>query len=348
MRQDGVTRRRRRLGAQIALPFSSLVILFLGWGALWLYGRQQAATIMDAWIGREESRGRSWTCPSREITGFPLSIRITCTRPTFNGMLGRDQVQASVEHLQAQTLVYEPNIIEVTSTGPLALRMGDQSPVSIDWAALEVTIRSLAADRFRVSLTMDKPEVDAEGSTSRADRVEFRVGPTAGRPIEQKAYDVWLTLENGRIPALDALTRDQTPLALDEKGVLTQVDSTRAGSSQELMETWRRAGGRLTLSKLNMVKGGLNIDAQGDIGLDDQHRIAGRLAAALSGYETLAAQLGVPLSAVSVGGVLAQLLSRAPASDPPKQGAVNVPILFVEGRMLVGPFKTGWRLTPLY
>lgn len=303
---------------------------------------------MDAWIGKEEARGRSWACPNREITGFPLSIRIACTRPTFNGTLGNNQVQASVEHLQAQTLVYQPNIIEVTSTGPLAVQMGDEPPVSIGWSALEVTIRSLAADRFRLSMTVDKPELDAADGTSRADHIEFRVVPTAGRPVEEQAYDVWLTLENGRIPVLDALTRDQSPLAVDEKGVLTHLDSKRAGSSQELMEAWRQAGGRLMLSRLKMVKGALDIDAQGDLGLDDQHRLAGRLRAALSGYEALAAELGVPISAISVGGALAQLLSHAPAADAPKQGGVNVPVVFAEGRMFVGPFKTGWRLTPLY
>lgn len=353
MTHDVVVRMRGRTRPRVALPLGSMLILVLGWIALWLFGRHEAAKEMDAWIGSEEAQGRSWTCPDREIAGFPLRIRIACTSPTFRGKLGGAIVEASLTDFQAETLIYQPNAVEASATGPLTVHEQDGGPdTRLAWSALNVTFRGLAADRKRAALVIDGPDLKLpDGTGGRADRIDIRIAPAAGRRPDENAYDVWLTLGNGLIPALDTLTGTQEPLAVEEKGVLTRLDPTRVAPWQDLAETWRQAGGAFELAMLKISKGRLNIDAQGSLGLDDAHRPAGRLKAAMSGYETLAAQLGIPLRAVSVGGVLAQLLNRNGAVPPPGEpggSGVNLPVVFADGRVLIGPFKTGLRLPPLY
>ena len=353
MTHDVVLRTRRRARPRIALPLCSLLILVLGWAALWLLGRHEAAAVMDAWIGTEAARGRVWTCPDREIAGFPFRIRIACTNPTFAGKLGADSVVASLSGLRAETWIYQPNAVEASATGPLTLHKQDGGPdTTLAWAALNVTVRGLAGDRKRAALVVDGADLKApNGADGRADRVDLRFGPAVGRPLEEGAYEVWLTLGNGLIPALDAFTGTQDPLALDEKGVLTRVDLTRIAPWQDLVERWREAGGTFDLSTLKIVKGGLHVDAQGSLGVDDGHRLAGRLSAAMSGYEALAARLGVPVSAVSVGGALAHLLNRDSAALPPGEPngtRVKLPVILSNGRVLIGPVKTGLRLPALY
>lgn len=260
-------------------------------------------------------------------------------------------MEVSVSGLAAEALVYQPNTVEVALTGPLSVRRENSPEITLDWTAMNVTLRALTADRGRAAVTVIEPRLASPDGVSRADRLDIRVGPTGGRPMEENAYDVWLTVEGGLVPALNTLTRDQEPVAVEEKGVLTHVDPTRLTSWQDMAENWREAGGHFEISVLRIDKGRLHVDARGNLGLDDQHRPAGRLDAGLAGYETLATQLGVPLPAVSVGGVLAELLTRgksAPPSNGRAVGSLNLPVVLVDGRLMLGPFKTGWRLAPLY
>ena len=352
MTEDAVLGRRRRRRPWISLPLSSVLILVLGWAALWLFARHEAAKVMDTWIGLQAERGQTWTCPGREIGGFPFRIRISCARPTFRGKLGRDAIRATLPAFRAETFLYQPNAVEASAEGPLTVhRQNGESDTTLSWSALHLTLRGLTAARRRAALTIEAPELkQSDRQGSRADRLEVHVGPAAGKPPEESDYDVWLTLTDARVPELDPLTGNGDPASLDEKGVLKHFDPTGLAPWQELVEEWREAGGAFDLSSLKLSKGPLRIDAQGNLGLDDGHRLAGRLKATLAGYEPLALQLGIPLPALSVGGALANLLTRNPSA--PSGGSdgsgITLPIVLTDGRVIIGPVKTGLRLPPLY
>ena len=113
------------------------------------------------------------------------------------------------------------------------------------------------------------------------------------------------------------------------------------------VERWRRSGGRLDVANVTLTKGPLSLAAAGTLGLDELHRVRGRLDADLGGFEPLARRFGVPLQAVAVGGLLAGLLGPQPAPAGPP-GGVKLPIALADGSVSVGPFKTGLRLPPLY
>lgn len=352
MTQGVVLRRRRRASPWLAMPLISILILTLGWSSLWMFGRREAARIMEAWISGEAGHGRLWSCPNREITGFPLTIHVSCRNPTYKGSIGRDVVQASFAGLDAETFIYQPSQVDLSATGPLTVHdeSGGGADTILAWSGLHMTFRGLVADRRRASLLLDGAELTLpDGSTSRADRLDVRLGPAPGRPAEEDAYEVLLTLDNGQIPALDALTGTGDSLAVEEKGVLTDLAIARFASWQELAERWRVAGGTLELAALSLAKGDLHADAQGSLRIDDAHRPAGKLIATMSGYKSLAARLGIPLQAISVGGAIAQLLNRGAPGPATQDGAgVSLPIVLADGRVLVGPFKTALRLAPLY
>ena len=95
-------------------------------------------------------------------------------------------------------------------------------------------------------------------------------------------------------------------------------------------------------------KGDLKAEASGAVGLDDQHRLAGRLQAGLSGFGPLAEKLGIPLRAVEVGGLMAKLLNGSPLGAPADAGNVALPIILAGGNLSIGPVRTPVRLRPLY
>ena len=348
-----ILRSRRRATPWLALPILSLLILSLGWSALWLFARREAAGVMDAWLASEAAHARVWSCPERSITGFPLRIEISCRQPTFRGRAGGETIDGTAASLRATAALYQPNAIDVTAAGPLTLHGKDGgTQATLSWHGLMIGLRLLPGNRVRAALEIDAPAlVGPEPWAGHADRFEFRLGPATGRPADEHAYDVWLTLADGTVPSLNAVTGADDPLTIDEKGILTRFDPSSLDRWQDAAETWRQAGGVYDVSSLTFAQANLRIDAKGQLGLDDAHRLAGRLQATMSGYEDLAARLGLSLRAVTMGSVLANLLSpkgNAPAAAASDRPSITLPIAFGDGHLMIGPLRTALRLDPLY
>ncbi len=345
-----VLRTGRRRRPWLSLCLLSLTILVLGWSALWLFARYEAARRMDQWMAAEAARGRDWSCPNRTIAGFPLDLRISCTRPTFSGKVGGVQLTATLGALDAEVVLYQPKAVEAWMRGPLTLSREGKGDIAANWAALLIETRLLSDDRARVALVADDiSATDADGRTNRVRHAELRVAPAPSRPAADQAYAVWLDLFDAACPALDDVLGTSDPLSVEQKGVVTAVQDTAFEPWPRLLEQWRQGGGVFDLDTLKLTKGDLKAEAQGVLKLDAEHRLSGRLQTAISGYEGVAARLGLPLHAVSVGGALAGLLGRK-AAEPGKSmiGAIPLPVILADGRVSIGPFKTPVRLNSLY
>ena len=340
--------RRRR--PWLSLCLLSLTILVLGWSALWLFARYEAASRMDQWMTAEAAHGRGWSCPNRTISGFPLDLRISCIRPAFSGKVGGVRLTATFGALDAEVVLYQPRAVDAWVRGPLMISREGEGDVTANWAALLVETRLLSDGRARAALVADDlTATDADGRMNRVRHAELRIGPAPSRPPADRAYEVWLDLFDAACPALDDALGTSEPLSVEQKGVVTAVQDTAFEPWPQLLERWRQGGGAFHLDTLKLVKGDLKAEAQGVLGLDADHRLAGRLETAISGYETVAARLGLPLRTVSVGGALAGLLGRK-SSELGKSmiGAIPLPVILADGRVSIGPLKTPARLDPLY
>ena len=345
-----VLRSGRRRRPWLSLCLLSLTILVLGWSALWLFARYEAASRMDGWMASEATHGRDWSCPNRTIAGFPLDLHISCTHPGFSGEVGGVRLTASFGALDAEVELYQPKAVDAWIRGPLTLTREGEGDMAANWAALLIEARLLSDDRARVALVADDlTATGTDGRTNRVRHAELRVGPAPSRPPADRAYEIWLDLFDAACPALDAVLGTPDPLSVEQRGVVTAVQDTAFEPWPRLLERWRQGGGVFDLDTLKLTKGDLKAEAQGALGLDAEHRLSGRLQTAVSGYESVAARLGLPLHAVSVGGALAGLLGRK-SPEPGKSmiGAIPLPVTLADGRVSIGPFKTPIRLDPLY
>ncbi|MBE7198523.1 MAG: DUF2125 domain-containing protein, partial [Parafilimonas terrae] len=312
----------------------SLATLALGWPALWLYARHEAARVLDTWLGDEARHGRDWSCPDRSITGFPLHLHMSCTRPTFTGVLGGDQVSASLASVEADVALYQPKAVDVQFAGPLVVGRRDLPAVTLRWDDLHLRANALANGLARANLVasgLSGQEGDARPVSLRS--LEIGAAPAPGHEPAEGAYEVAVDLVDVTAPPVDDLLGSTDPMTIKQRGLLTGVVGF-GGRLPALLERWRAAGGRLGFAPLVLTRGDVKLEARGDVGLDPDHRLEGRLDATVAGYSTVAARLGLPQRAVAVGTVLAGLFGRAkPTAEQAAPGTVTLPVLLEDGRV---------------
>lgn len=337
----------------------SLLLLLVGWTALWFFARYEAVATFARWRVAEQRFGRAWTCPDERVSGFPLGITLACDHPTFKGPVGDGLFEGSIAGLTADARLYFPTNVVVTLAGPLRMtEVAGPRHVDASWSDGTLTLRGiLPGDLDRGQLDMSGlglgPVPAAGGAAALGTIGHLSV---SFKPVDRNAearmdLDSTVTVTDAHIPALDAALGSTAPLNLKLGGFVTQVAFAGGVTLPELLDPWVVAGGQVHVQTLEADKGALRLRAAGRIGLDEDHRLQGRLDAAVSGLAPVAARLGIPLGAVQVGSLLSGLFgggAPAVAAGDAAPADLTLPLVAKDGRLKLGPVDTGVRLTPVY
>ena len=76
-----------------------------------------------------------------------------------------------------------------------------------------------------------------------------------------------------------------------KSGSFNRAASLRTGRLDQELERWRQAGGSLDVALLSVVKGDSRLQARGSLGLDEAHRLMGKLDLRTAGLESLVTQV---------------------------------------------------------
>ena len=331
---------------------SLLALAALLWTGAWFYAARFATGKIAAWMEREKGHGRVWSCPEQTIGGFPFAMDVSCKAPALLASNAGKTIAGALGGLTAKLSVFRPDRIAVTLASPLAVtdRTAGQT-FNLQWNGLEGEIRGLPSSVAAVDIAIRQPAAafaaaGATPQTVRAEFVQLKAVRASGRPETDRAYDVALQVKAAGVPALDALVRSAEALDLDAAFVATQAGLASDPDMLSRLEIWRRAGGRLELASVSLVKGPLSLQSKGTLALDVAHRPEGELEVEAAGIEDLAAQFGVPPGSLKLGGLLAGLTGSPPPAANPK--ALHLSLKMRDGRLYLGPFKTPVKLAPLY
>ena len=344
---------RRRMPVALVVLLLSLAVLALGWSMLWAVARGRAAAGLDDVIASEAAHGRRWSCPGRTIDGYPFRVAVSCRDVGFEGTVDGSPGRGHLAGLTARAWLYEPSAVYVLLDGPMTLTTADHhADFTLGWERLGAKLRGVLTGRARAEIVGEAFTLARPGGLGgAARRVELHPGPALA-PAAVDADSVEVALSGVAAPGLDAVTGETAPLDGRLAGIVTHALGDLPDLGPATVERWRAAGGRLDVGDVALTKGPLSLGGSGTLGLDALHRVQGRLDASLGGFEPIMKRFGIPLRAVEVGGLLADLLGTKPAAAPTPgtqaPGTVSLPVAFGEGTVSVGPFKTGLRLPPLY
>ena len=340
----------RVLGVLLALA----VLVGGGWTAFWFYTAGEAGRALDTWMAEEQAQGRRWVCPRRAVAGFPLALELTCDLPTFAGLVLGEQAAGSLAALTMKATLTNPSRASFSLASPLSYRTADgRTDFTITWSRMRVDLDGLTTRVDAAAVTGGDIVVQgrfgplgAQSGRAATGDVSLGAVPAAADPT----VDFTIAFAGAGVPLLDSVLGGVQPADLAIAGRLTHADPEDADSAAALIERWRERGGNITLTSAQLSRGVSRVDASGPLHLDAAHRIEGKLDASFTGAGPILRRYGINPNLAAAGSILNSLFGKHDGASKPAGGpdAIQLPIIFRNGRLGIGPVLTPVALPPLY
>jgi len=353
-RMSDPTPMRRHGRFWLYAPFVLLALLAAGWSGIWGFARSKVDQELDAGIAREANAGRNWTCRERSVGGYPFRIEVRCASLTLTSSRWGDEVKVDAGPAVAVAQIWTPGHIILQMTGPMQASLPQGRKAALDWKELAASLHlsGLAFERFSLVLgepvlTVTEPGQGA-AETWRASATEVHLRPNPQRFANEGTVDLAVNAKGGVLPALEALIGNGQLADLDLQASLSRALSFRRGFNPDALEAWRMAGGILDVTKLVLVKGPTRLEGSGQVTLDEAHRPAGKVVAAVAGVDRIA---GIKVGGLTAG--LGALLGGRTGDGGQSNTAAGLsplpPLVLREGRVFLGPLRLPLQpLQPLY
>ena len=331
----------------VTLPLALLLALAVGWAGFWYWSAGQLETAVARFAEQQRARGMTISYDGPDVGGFPVGLSAAFETPLVAGQEGWRWTGPPVS---GRARVWSPFTIETDFPGlhRIAFKPEPQAPEAeieaeageaAGWARLKrdgrVAEAAVAIGRLEVRSALAGP--------ASAERLVGRYGPS--RPGESAAGpETDFAFEGSGL----VLPEDvETPLGRSiESAILeaTLIGEVPPGEPKQALATWRDAGGKLEVRRLETLWGSLQLAAQGTASLDGEFRPIGAFRARIKGLnETLdaLARAGV----IESGAALAVRFAVTALGGDSDKG-LQVPITLQDGRVYLGPVPIA-RLSPV-
>lgn len=345
-------RRRPRFGPWLIGLAGLGLFVILAWTVFWYVAAQQTTTSLDAWIAREKVFNRSWSCPNRQITGFPFTIEIACSKPHFDGAIFGRHYSGSLNGFAATAKFANPSDVAVKVVSPFAVVSDDKTvDIALAWDQLDILLGGLPQDVTEISIAGQGLSLQGHAHgigalAGRASRATATLRRDAGR--QDQAIHFHIALNGASFPAVDAFLGTASPAEIAAEGDITQASFDPAQTLVATLDQWRAAGGHVDLADLTVTRGETKFQARGTVGLDSAHQLQGQLDMECLGFEPVLRRLGVDPALITAGSLLASLLGGEGEPKTAGPQPLHLRVGFNGGLLSIGPVRTSIRLPPLY
>lgn len=332
----------------VYVPGAVLLAIAAGWSIFWYGVSRQTAAAVGSWLTHEAQAGRIWTCPDQKIRGFPFTVEISCANLLFQGKIQDETLTGTVRGFHVAAPLLSKDNLLARIEPPFTAQTSDGAyDITMQWSELYIELDGPPGAFEKIAFAGNHLKV--QGRAGALDPVdggfdEFHSFFVQSPERHDNAYDFMFSFNDGIIPALGSLLDSQLPIGIQLGGTISQARVGGAQSLPDFFEKWRSASGRVDITTGRLTSGGILLEAKGDLNLDDQHRVRGKLDASFAGFEKAFRQLNIDPGLVTAGHFLSGLLGKG--SDVP--GRLNLPVTFSEGFLSVGPIHTPIQIPPLY
>lgn len=314
-----------------------LIVAAAAWSAYWFIGSHVTGTAIANWMTRESENGRRWTCHDQRIGGFPFRFELSCSAVSFEDA----RLTGSAGPLRAVALAYKPNHVIAELDGPAQATLPSGQNFKATWTQLRTSTvisggRLQSYDSVLEGFRASQAGAAGDVPVAQAANLETHLRQTPDAPPAEPSFDLAIDGKGVASPLIDALLGSPDPGDLTLRATMTRADAIGAGHPIDNLERWRMAGGKISIAQLKATRGRVALDVKGELGIDDAHRIAGRVEGTAAGLEQLLSR---------GGGLLGGLINLRQPANPPR--GLPFALTLRDGRVMMGPIAL-LALQPLY
>jgi hypothetical protein len=260
------------------------------WSATWFYAVRTTETAIASWIDSEAKAGRDYSCGSRSVGGFPLSVEVSCTALQATvAMSDQSTLVVNAKSLRTVASIVNPGTLVTNISGPVSVTSSSQSATLVgNWSRAQMTLHGQPASPSQVSVVMDNPEFYrvAQGSDEHVlagGRIEFNATANGASVINIAAHAVDVSIpEGGPITS--------RPFVADISATFHDVDNRTPQMFAARLRDWQSRGGRLEVAEARIQQGDALATGAGQIRLSDSGGVEGALRVNTAGLYQRVAQ----------------------------------------------------------
>ena len=353
----------------IFVPITLVIALAVIWTGIWFYAAAAAETAIDGWRAREARSGRTYECGRQSIGGYPFRIEVRCSNPNAELRGKRTQLVLKGADLVMLAQIYDPTLLVAEFSGPMTVADPGQPPAYVvNWTLGQSSVRGTPRAPQRGSLVFDnlvvQPGEGAATAILHAKRLELHGRMAEGSVADNPVIDVALRANGATAPALHPQLA--APLDADIAATLRGLADFAPKPWPDRFKEMQARGGRIDVTNARVQQGDVILVGNGTLGLTERGNLDGQLQVTVVGIEQLIKSLDLEVI-VSKGSVSAAIdrldrllpglgkVARKNAAPGILAGldmfgkrtalegkpAVAVPVRFVDGRIMLGPFPVG-------
>jgi hypothetical protein len=363
----------RRRSWLIATPLILVLVLAAGWSGFWYYAAGEAEARIGAWQAQEAQSGRTFSCGTRSVGGYPFRIEVRCTDVNVELKDAQPPIALKLKNILVVSQVWDPKLLIAEFTGPLSASDPGQPPyLTAAWTLARASVRGTPQVPDRASITIDgmKLEGTVPGAPPlfEARHAEFHARVQFGSWPHNPAVDLAVKLAAAAAPAVHVMAAQ--PFDADILAVLHGMKELAPKALPTALREWQAAGGRLELQTVRLAQGEALATATGTLALTPRGRLDGALRLSAAGIERFLPTLGgerkggplgldraaPALNAIdrAIPGLAARITPQAQQSlqagllallgqpvDIEGKRGVALPLKFTDGAASIGPIPLG-------
>jgi hypothetical protein len=272
-------------------PFIIIGGLSAIWSGVWYYAASKTEAVIADTLAKEATHGREWTCPNRRVSGFPFRIEVTCDAPTFVSKQTDKAGSGNLGGLSVQARIVDPTRAIATLKSPLKFE-AQGGAINIAWADAKTSLSGstnsfsdFSLDMSQVTIAIKTPQ--GENIIAGAKRININLAQDPLDTPLSAPFKLLTKLEGVTFAPIDALAGNAQPLNLETQLRATHVPLKPNPDWRIMLDAWRNAGGKFSIALLDINKGVIHLDAKGDLALDEERKLTGKLSANFKGLNTL-------------------------------------------------------------
>ncbi|WP_421790491.1 DUF2125 domain-containing protein [Hyphobacterium sp.] len=323
---------------RFAFPVFAILIVLLAYTGYWFYARGQIAQSVAEWEAVQVAAGYEISHSPVEIGGFPYRFSVATDAVVIQAPAREGGWTIELESFRANALPYDFSHWIISLGNTARLEQGGQA-LDFMFGDARFSVSGNGGVTQRIGAEVSAMTIQADGPASSVVtgvsdlRLSAATSETGEMAVRVQLDEVGLA-EEGIDPVLfaafgDEITRLQADFVISQWNELARSADLAA---------WSQADGQYTLREFHIDWGRLDMDAEGQMTLDEALRPQGRISLNLLDPEAVVDAL---IETGSISQENAGAMRLVAQSAPRGENGTAVPLAFRNGGVYFGPVRLG-------